>query len=175
MNQISYKLARPMIEDGDLITTRRVHGLFGILTFLTTGKYTHTGTAVWIGRSLWMVEINGGRNHAIPLSQLEHEDFDVYYPPEGLDRRRIKREAIESIRVRVNYGFIATVVTGIVEFFNLPIVINWRNYLHCAGYSIRIYDQAGWDVTGTHSYITSPTKLASMLRLKFRIKGSKSS
>lgn len=173
MAALNYKMARALIQDGDLVATRRVHGIFGWLTYGTTGVYTHTGTAVWLGRSLWMVEINGGRNHAIPLSQLEHEDFDVYYPPEGLDRRKIRREAIESIRVRQDYGFIATVATGIIEFFNLPIVLNWRNIQHCAGYCIRIYDQAGWDVDGSHSYIVSPTKLCSMLKKKLEVRTSK--
>lgn len=168
----SYDEARSYIQDGDLIATRTPHSLFNRLTQLLTYKpYTHNGIAVWLDDGLWMGEINGGKNHMIPLSQLADEDFDVFYPPAGLDRAVIKKQVLEDMRVKVPYGFFATIVTGLVEFFRLGIYIKWRNILHCAGYSIRTYERAGW--VPRHSFIVSPGKLTKKLKFKLAVRAAK--
>lgn len=172
MVTLTYNDARALIEDGDLIATRKAHNLFNLATkFFTHEPYTHNGIAVWVEGGLWMGEINGGKNHMIPLSQLADEDFDVFNPPEKLDRAAIKKQVLEDMRVKVPYGYLATFITGFVEFFRLDVYIKWRNILHCAGYSRRTYERAGSVSSG--SYIVSPGKLTKTLEFKLAVRAAK--
>jgi hypothetical protein len=164
---VDYQEARSQILDGDIIQVRTTHGLFGWLTKLFTGVYTHTAIAVWLDGGLWMVEINGGRNHAIPMSQLDNVDFDVFYPPYSLTRSLIREAILESIRVKTNYGYFATIATGINEFFGFNRFIHWRNQLDCTGYVVKILQKSGWS---EHSYIVSPTKLSEELILRLEVR-----
>lgn len=163
---MNYDEAVSQIEDGDIISIRKVHSLFGVLTKLFTGKYTHTGMAIWLNNSLWMTELNGGRNHAIPMIQLADSQFDVFFPPSSLNRAKIRRASLDSLKVMVKYGIPAVIATGINEFFGFNRFIHWRNILDCSGYVIKILEAAGWN---EHSYITSPTKLSEMLTFKLSV------
>jgi hypothetical protein len=165
---MNYQELRAQIEDGDLIATRIAHGLFGKLTqFFTRKVYTHCGIATWLDGGLWMVEINGGRNHAIPLSQLEDEDFDVFQPPQELDRQAIRKAALESMRVKVEYGFLAAFMIGLLGLLKLKVFVHWRKIIVCSGYCVAVYEKAGWS---EHSRIISPGELADLLRLKLKIR-----
>lgn len=168
---MSYNEARIKIHDGDLISVFKAHGLFGWLTKFFTGQYTHTGIAIWMDGGLWLIETNGGGNHAIPLSQLQKYGFDVSSPPPGVTRMAARAHALAALRERETYGFFTTIVTGFVEFFRIPITINWRNGRHCAGLCVRIYDRAGWaaEDRGTHTYVISPTKLTKRMMFRFRV------
>ena len=164
---MNYSEARPHIKDGDIVQVRTAHSLFGYATKFFTGVYTHTGIAVWLDGGLWLVEINGGRNHLIPLSQLAGMEFDVYLPPKGVSRAEIRKAALESIRVRVEYGFAAVVAAWVNEFFRINKVIHWRNQLECAGYVVKILVAAGWH---NQSFIVSPTKLSTLLVIKLEVR-----
>lgn len=164
---MNYQEARSSIFDGDIVEVLTAHGLFGYATKLFTGRYTHTAMALWLDGGLWMVELNGGRNHAIPMSQLEDVDFDVYDPPPGLVRSELREAALESIRVRQNYGYLAAVATGINEYFGLGLTIGWTQVLDCTGYIIKILEAKGWP---RHSFITSPTLLSKELVLKLEVR-----
>ncbi len=162
-----YDAARPLIEDGDLISVRTQHGLFGALTQICTRSvYTHNGIAVWLDDGLWMTEINGGKNHAIPLSQLEGEEFDVFLPPLGLDRQAIRKAALESLRVKVPYGFAAAFMIGLLGLLKLKIFVHWRKIIVCSGYCVATYENAGWS---EHSRIISPGELAGLLQLRCEV------
>lgn len=165
---ITYEKAKPQILEGDFIGTLKAHGLFGKLTKLFTGKYTHCGVAAWIDGGLWMVEINGGKNHAIPLSQLADEPFDVFSPPIE-DREAIRKASIESIRIKQSYGYWGTVLIGIIEFFKLNNIAKDKlpKLVVCSGYVVKIYNLAGWDYD---NLIISPTKLSTMLNKKFEVR-----
>lgn len=165
---MNYQQARSQIEDGDVISVRTAHGLFGRATqFFTRKVYTHNGIAVWLDGGLWMVEINGGKNHAIPLSQLEGEDFDVFLPPPDLYRSNIRKAALESLRVKVKYGYLAAFAVGLLGLLKLKIFVHWRKIIVCSGYCVAVYEEAGWP---EHSRIISPGGLADMLRLKLEIR-----
>jgi hypothetical protein len=164
---MNYAEARPQIMDGDIIEVLTAHSLFNWLTKLFTGRYVHTGIAFWLDGGLWMVEINGGKNHAIPLSQLDGTDFDVFYPPYRLSRAAIRKAALESIRAKTSYGFLATIATGINEFFGFNRFIHWRGQLDCTGYVVKILEAAGWS---EHSYIVSPTRLSEMLIFRLPVR-----
>ncbi|MFZ6747417.1 hypothetical protein [Undibacterium sp. Ren11W] len=165
---MNYQDARSQIEDGDVIAVRTAHSLFGKLTqFFTRKIYTHNGIAVWLDEGLWMVEINGGKNHAIPMSQLEGDDFDVFLPPQELTRSNIRKAALESLRVKVKYGLAAAFMIGLLGLLKLKTFVHWRKIIVCSGYCVAIYEEAGWQ---EHSRIISPGELADLLRLKLEIR-----
>lgn len=176
MKTITYQEARLKIHDGDLISVFKAKSLFNRVTQIFTGPYVHVGVAIWLEGALWIAEINGGGNHAIPLSQLQKYGFDVSEPPKGVVLEKLKIEILAALRDRESYGFFTTIVTGFIEFFSIPITINWRKGRHCAGLVVKIYDRAGWADAdgGTHSYVVSPTKLTKMMQFKFRVLSDKS-
>lgn len=171
MKTMTYQEARSKIQDGDLISVFKVKSLFNLATKYFTGDYTHVGVAVWIEDGLWMAETNGGGNHAIPMSQLRKYGFDVSEPPKGVDVSKAKSEILLALRDKETYGYFTTVVTGFIEYFRIPITINWRNWRHCSGLVTRIWDKIGWAAFDgyTHTYVISPTKLTKQVKFKFRV------
>ncbi len=155
------------IEIGDIVSIRTAHGLFGYATKFFTGVYTHSGLIVKLNDKFWVVELNGGKNHAIPYSQLVDTEFDIFHLPSELDREEVAAAALESLETKVSYGYITTVATGINEFFGLNRFIHWRNILDCTGYIMKILESKGWP---EHSYIVSPTKFSEELNLKLQVR-----
>jgi len=164
---MDYAEARSLIEDGDLISVRRKHGFLVFwIRFFTRAPDTHSGIAIWLHDGLWMAELNAGRNHAVPLSQLERTDFDVYYPPVE-DRAAIRTAVLDQLRVTVNYGVLALLVIGVLDFFRLDVFVHWRRIMVCSGYCVAAYEKAGWS---EHSRMVSPRKLASWLKPKLQVR-----
>jgi hypothetical protein len=161
-----YEEARSKIETGDLIEVRTVKGWMNWVTKLFTGPYVHCGQAIWLDGRLCMAEENGG-NHLIPLSQLEGLDFDVYAPPDGLSVADMEASIMANLGSRIDYGYEALPFIGLVEKLKLKLVIHWRNILVCSGYCARNWVDAGWK--DCPSFVLSPTKLASLVRLKFAV------
>lgn len=160
---MNYADARPLIATGDLISVRTAHGFMGRLTqIVTRSPYTHSGIARWMGDELYMAELNGGRNHLIPMSQLTN--FDVYAPPDGLTD--IDGAIREWLRVAIPYGFLAFAVIGVLDLLRLTTFVHWRRILVCSGYCVAIYETAGWP---EHTRILSPRALAALLRFKFNV------
>lgn len=168
MNALTYQEARSQIATGDLIAVRTPNGIMGKLTrFFTRSPYTHTGIAIWIEGGLYMGELNGGRNHLIPLSQLDHCDFDVYLPPANLTN--IADALFFWLRLQIEYGYLAFVAIGLLNYFNIKIFVHWRQLLVCSGWCVAIYEEAGW---GEHSRIISPGELAAMLTIKLQVRNT---
>lgn len=164
---MNYATARDHIEDGDLIAVRGKHGVFAALTrFFTRSAYTHCGVALWIEGGLWMAELNGGRNHAIPMSQLEDGAFDVYWPPIR-EVEKIRVSILSRLRVKIDYGTVATIAIGLLNFLRIKLFVHWRQFLVCSGYCVAIYEDAGWS---EHSRILSPQDLTELLALKFEVR-----
>lgn len=164
MNYTDYA---PNIKSGDLIAVPTAHSIMGKLTqFFTRSPYTHVGTALWIGEELFMAELNGGRNHLIPIIQLN--DFDVYQCPDGL--YAIETAIRKWLNYPVDYGFIAFVAIGLLNWFKIKKFIKWRKILVCSGYCVAIYETAGWPEC---TRILSPGELAAMLKLKFIVRQPK--
>lgn len=152
------------IETGDLIAVRTAHGIMGRLTqIITRSPYTHVGLAIWLGDELYMAELNGGRNHLIPASQLS--DYDVYACPAGL--RDIDGAIRLWLRMPVDYGFLAFVAIGLLDWFRVKMFVHWRQVLVCSGYCVAIYEAAGWP---EHSRIISPRELTRWLDFKTKIR-----
>lgn len=164
---MNYAEARPQIDDGDLIAVRGKHGLFGALTrFFTRSPYTHVGVALWLDGGLWMAELNGGRNHLVPVSQLADQDLDVFYPP--VRRKDSIRDAVQDmLRTQISYGIPAVFMIGLLNVLRIKIFVHWRRILVCSGYCVAIYEQAGWP---EHSRIISPQELTELLKPKLQIR-----
>ena len=161
---MTYDEYAPLIDTGDLIVVPTAHSLLGKLTqFFTRSPYTHAGMAIWIGGELFVAELNGGRNHLIPIIQLQ--EFDVYACPEGLIN--IHSSIRKWLSYKVEYGFIALVCIGLLNWLRIEYFVNWRRILVCSGYCVAIYQTAGW---GRFSRVVSPGQLAAALKLKFKVK-----
>lgn len=166
---MDYAEARDLIEDGDLISVRGRRGILAnVIRLVTRAPDTHSGIALWLDGGLWMSELNGGKNHAVPLSQLEATDFDVYHPPVG-DRAAIRQAMLDQLRVSVHYGTPALLVIGLLDFFRINLFVHWRRIMVCSGYCVAAYEAAGWP---EHSRMISPRKLASQLRLKLQVRNN---
>lgn len=162
-----YEEARMLITDGDLIAVREKDGFLTPFTkFFTHSKITHTGIAHWMDGGLWMTEINIGKNHAIPLSQLADTPFDVFHPP--VDNPLGAREAIATaLRIKIPYGSVALIVIGLLNFFRIKTFVHARRVLVCTGFCVKIYEMMGW---GEHTYILSPQELTDMLKIKLYVR-----
>lgn len=164
---MNYDEARSQIQTGDGVL---VKGKTGFLTpftqFFTRSAYTHAGLAFWMDGVLWMFEINGGHNHAIPLSQLSGESFDVYQRPEGLSAEAVLAAIFSNLREKIDYGFLALPVVGLLNYFGIKLFVHWRKILECAGICVKAYEDAGWP---EQTYILSPADLARMLTLRLSV------
>lgn len=160
---MNYTEIRNQIQTGDLIAVRKAKTLFNRMTqFFTRGPYTHTGVAIWIGARLFMAEINDGRNHLVPISQLDQ--FDVYKAPAGLTN--IDEAIFYWLARPIDYGYLALGVIGLIEWLRLKVFVHWRRILVCSGFCVAIYETAGWPA---HSRMVSPNELASELELRFAV------
>lgn len=163
---MNYAEARPQIETGDMIAVRDVHGILGRLTrWATRSPYTHAGIALWLAGGLYMAELNGGRNHLVPMSQLTA--FDVYHAPQGL--ADIEAAIMDWLRGPIVYGYLAFILIGLLDRLRLNLYVHWRRILVCSGYCVAIYETAGWS---EHSRIISPRGLAGLLTFKLGVEGT---
>lgn len=164
MTTLSFEKACRQIRDGDLITVRGRHGVLAAFTrFFTYSRHTHNGVAIWIQGRLWVAELNGGRNHYVPIEQLADIEFDV---SDSLvaDRIAVRQSIIENMKVRINYGFGALFVIGLLNFFKIRADIPWRRILVCSGFCMKIYQSAGYP---DHTLILSPRDIFDLAKYKF--------
>jgi hypothetical protein len=152
------------IETGDLIAVRTAHGVMGRLTQrITSSPYTHGGIAYWLAGELFMVELNGGRNHIVPMTQLT--DYDVYAHPDGLTD--IEGAIKKWLRDPIDYGFSAFPLIGLLNLLHITMFIHWRKIIVCSGYCVAIWESAGWP---EHSRMISPRELAALVKLKLQVR-----
>jgi hypothetical protein len=164
---MNYDEYAPLIQSGDLISVPVAHSIMGKLTqFFTRSEYTHSGVAFWMGNELFMAELNGGRNHLIPIIQLQ--DFDVYECPQNL--RDVNGAIRKWLSYPVQYGYSAFIAIGLLNWFRIKAFVHWRNILVCSGYVVAIWETAGWP---EHTRILSPGELAQCTPLKFKIRRPK--
>ncbi len=163
---MNYADARSQIQNGDCISVIGREGISAPLTRFFTGKYTHSGIAIWMEGGLWMFELNSGHNHLVPLSQLEQTDFDVFYPPVP-SRSQVREEVLKELRNKVAYSLPAFIVIGLLEWLKLRVFVHARRELVCSGVVVKVYEACGWP---ERSRIISPTRLAEQLTLKLSVR-----
>lgn len=158
-----YQEARKAIETGDTIAVRTSHGILGDLTkSITSSAYTHVGAAIWVAGRLYMAELNGGRNHLVPLSQLT--DFDVYARPAGISVEAAEEAILFWLTESIPYGFLTFVAIGFLNCFRIKMFVHWRKSMVCSGFVVAIYERAGWP---ERSRVISPQELVDQLVLRF--------
>lgn len=151
-----------VIETGDTIAVKSKHGFLAALTrFFTRSEYTHVGLAIWIDNTLWLSEINGGGNHLVPMSQFSEIPYDVYECP--VNRDRVREAILSSLSKRINYGFAALAVIGLLDWLKINTFLHARRILVCSGYVVSVYEATGW---GEHTRIISPNGLTKLLKLR---------
>lgn len=163
---MEYSKARSLIATGDLIAIRGKRGILASMTRYFTGPYTHTGLAIWLGGRLFMTELNSGRNHLVPLSQLSKGEFDVYAHPPELAEADLEAAIHEWLAGKVEYGYAAFVAIGLLEWLRIKMFVHWRRVMVCSGYCIANWERAGWP---EHSRVMSPTALTKLVKLKFPV------
>lgn len=164
--KLKYKDARALIIDGDLVAVINPQGIFGYATqFFTRSKYTHVGIAIWLGDGLYLAELNSGRNHFIPLSQLEGVKFDVYTPPYQLVD--IRSAVFKWMREPIDYSFLASAVIGLRSWLGIKASINWKEQLVCSGWCMAVYQEDGMT---RYSRVVSPAELVKLFKLKFNVR-----
>jgi hypothetical protein len=138
---VDYAAARNLIQDGDLIGVRDVHGLLGRATVHFTHRpHTHTGVAIWLDERLFMADLNSGRNALHALSQLGA--FDVCDPPAGIWRPFIRQAIFSWLASPINYGFLAFLMIGLRCYLRIKAFIHWRHIRVCSGASVEIFETA---------------------------------
>jgi hypothetical protein len=163
---MNYQEALNNIETGDLIAVKGTEGFLTPFTrFFTRSDYTHVGIAYWMNGKLWMVEINGGKNHLIPMTQLADEKFDVFKCPIE-DKARVEVAIELSLKDKIPYGYLALFVVGLINYLRIKVFIHARRILECAGFCVMIYETAGWP---EHTRILSPKDLTEFLQLKVSV------
>lgn len=163
---MKYAEARALIKTGDLIAIKGTTLLNKITQFFTHGPYTHTGIAIWFGDRLCMSELNGGRNHYVPISQLAKKTFDVFAMPKDLEEEKVRLAIYGLMEDPVDYSEGAFVVIGLISWLKLKIKLPWKHYMVCSSYSSATYATAGWP---EETRMISPTALAKLLCFRFSV------
>lgn len=174
---MDYATARSLIQTGDYIAVRDLHGIIGKLTAIVS-PHTHAGVAKWVGDRVYMANLNSGRNHLTALSQLE--SFDVCDPPLGMPRALIEACVDEWLATLIEYGFPAFLVIGLKCLLRLKIFIHWRRVMVCSGGVVQMYEMTAALMLKLgleppvnwleHSRMMSPTELVEELGVKFEVR-----
>jgi hypothetical protein len=152
------------IATGDLIVPRVAHNWIGTITQeVTDSPYVHAGLAYWMDGRLFIAELNGGRNHLTPISQLT--DYDVYAQPDGLVD--VAAAIDRWLDAPIDYAYAAFVVIGILDWLRLTTFVHARRLLVCSGWCVAVWETAGW---GEHTRILSPAALARLCTLKLEVR-----
>ena len=118
---MDYATARPLIRSGDVIGVMSRKGPLAWATravmWISGGKpYTHVGIALWQADRLYLVELNGGGNHLVPLSQIS-QPFDVARPLAGVTDDDVAGAVDAELEHHVSYGVWSLAIIGLRRLF----------------------------------------------------------
>ena len=149
---MDYATARPLIRSGDVIGVMSRKGPLVWATravmWISGGKpYTHVGVALWQAGRLYLVELNGGGNHLVPLSQIS-QPFDVARPLVGVSDDAVAGAVDAELEHHVSYGVWSLALIGLRRLFGqaprAPIG------LVCSSFVAGILRRLGWSPDGLH-------------------------
>lgn len=163
---MNYDEVRPYLETGQIIGVKEnktwLHKLTRIFTKRT---YTHVGIIQVEPNGVYLAELNGGRNHKIPMSQLMHKSFDVAEcPKECLEA--VNESINRWLRFEVPYGFLAFILIGLNKFLGLKVPIKQGDIV-CTGFVVNILTTAGWKLDVSPNI--DPGSLMALLKTKFNV------
>ena len=116
---MSYKEARPLIQNGDVISfmigDKDNKFLHKLIKLVTGSRYYHTGVAVWMSTSggesrLFICEAHPSGRRLVPLSVYSDLHFDIMPCPVPFDF--IERQLVERVG-SVPYGFLDYIGVGL--------------------------------------------------------------
>lgn len=164
---MNYTEVRPLLGTGDIIGVKNSKSFTGKLTqFFTRSEYTHVGVVLRVNHGVWMAELNSGRNHLIPLSQLMDMPFDVFEAPVE-NRGYLKTSILRWLRYPVTYSFKAFLAVGFMTYFKVKYFVKVKDFLVCSGYVIKILQTAGWNAEA--SCLQSLGEFLATLKLKYKV------
>lgn len=149
---MDYATARPLIRSGDVIGVMSRKGPLAWATravmWISGGKpYTHVGVALWQAGRLYLVELNGGGNHLVPLSQIS-QPFDVARPLAGISADDVAAAVDAELEHHVSYGVWTLVLIGLRRIFGQASRVPLG--LVCSSYAVSILSRLGWAPVGLH-------------------------
>jgi len=164
---MNYKEVRPLLKTGQSIGVKESKSVLNKFTrFFTYSEYTHTGIVQVDSSGAYLAELNGGKNHKIPMSQLMNKSFDVYEcPPECL--QDIDESINRWLRYEIHYGLLAFIAIGFMKFFNFSFKIKLKHSLVCSGLCINMLSTANW--SKTVDVLTSPGDYLAELKLLYKV------
>lgn len=166
---MNYKEIRPFLQTGDIVGVRHPENILGTATqYFTNSPYTHVGIIVRKrqGNGVWLAELNSGKNHLIPMSQLKDKQFDIFQCPVS-NQTHIASSIDRWLRYPIHYGFKNFILIGLNSYIGVKIPPIFGDELVCSGFVLRILQTAGWDVD--MSPLLSPGELLSNFVLKYQI------
>lgn len=149
---MDYATARPQIRSGDVIGVMSRKGPLAWATravmWISGGKpYTHVGVALWQAGRLYLIELNGGGNHMIPLSQVT-QAFDVARPLGAVSAEDVAAAADAELEHHVSYGVWSLLLIGLRRLFGQAPRVPLG--LVCSSYTASILRRLGWAPAGLH-------------------------
>lgn len=139
----TYEEIRSKLTTGQIVGVRENKSIIHVATKAFTGsRYTHVGIIIVKPCGVYLAELNGGRNHLIPLSQLRYKRFDVYEcPKECLPL--IEQAINDQLREEIHYSFLAFIFIGIMDLFNVTFKVPLKNDQVCTGFVAKCLNNAG--------------------------------
>ena len=149
---MDYATARPLIRSGDVIGVMSRKGPLVWATravmWISGGKpYTHVGVALWQAGRLYLVELNGGGNHLVPLSQIS-QPFDVARPLVGVSDDAVAGAVDAELEHHVSYGVWSLALIGLRRLFGQAPRAPFG--LVCSSFAAGILRRLGWAPAGLH-------------------------
>lgn len=149
---MDYATTRPMIRSGDVIGVMSRKGPLARATravmWISGGRpYTHVGVALWQAGRLYLVELNGGGNHLVPMSQIS-QPFDVARPLAGISAEDVAAAADAELEHHVSYGVWSLALIGLRRLFGQAPRAPFG--LVCSSFVAGILRRLGWAPEGLH-------------------------
>lgn len=149
---MDYATARSQIRSGDVIGVMSRKGPLAWATRavmrLSGGKpYTHVGVALWQAGRLYLVELNGGGNHLVPLSQIS-PPFDVARPLAGVTDDDVAGAVDAELEHHVSYGVWSLALIGVRRLFGQAPRAPFG--LVCSSFAAGILRRLGWAPKNLH-------------------------
>lgn len=149
---MDYAAARPQIRSGDVIGVMSRKGPLAWATravmWVSGGKpYTHVGVALWQAGRLYLVELNGGGNHLVPMSQIT-QPFDVARPLAGISADDVAAATDAELERHVSYGVWSLALIGLRRVFGQAPRAPFG--LVCSSFVAGILRRLGWSPAGLH-------------------------
>ena len=168
---MDYATARPLIRSGDVIGVMSRKGPLVWATravmWISGGKpYTHVGVALWQAGRLYLVELNGGGNHLVPLSQIS-QPFDVARPLPEVSPEDVQIAVDFELETHVGYGTASLILIGLRRLFGQAPRVPLG--LVCSSYTASILRRLGWAPAGLHPMPAPDEVMAASGNLVLRV------